>query len=60
MEGALLKLAQIAAANLGLIGQFVLRQAPRVPQAAQIGGEYPSQVHARREARTSIYSTPIY
>lgn len=57
---ALFKLAQIAPANLGLEGKFVLGPSPRIAQTAQIGGECLPQIHAGQEAGCSTYCTSIY
>src|SRR5207302_1990554 len=50
---AFFELAQIAAADLRLVSEIILREPSFVPQTAQIGGEHLSQVHARSEANCS-------
>jgi len=58
MELPLLKLAQVATADFGFVGDIVLRQPFRIAKAAQICGKDVSQVHARMEAACSV-SGPI-
>ena len=60
VEGAFLELAEIAAAYVRLIGQFILRDALCMAQSSQIGGERLPQIHAASEANCAIYSTSIY
>jgi len=56
VEGALLKLAQIASTHFRLVGEIVLRKPLFMAQAAQVGGEHVSQVHARSGATRSKYA----
>src|SRR5258708_6810640 len=63
IEGAaLLKLAEIAPAHVGLIGEVVLRQPLRMAQATEIEGEHFPQVdvHAGKGKHLLKMRTPIY
>ena len=56
IEGTLFKLAQIAPAHFRLVGEIVLRKPLLMAQAAQVGSEHVSQVHARSGATRSKYA----
>src|SRR5690348_14787520 len=60
VEGSFFELAQIAAADLGLIGQVVLRHVSFMPHSAQIGRENAPQIHGSSGTSSSIYCTSIY